>query len=178
MNIGRWLLVGLPLVVIGAIWGYCGVAFETKGPDIVLMTSVGVIYIVAGLIAASNRPWCRVVAQSAWYPCLLLIPIGTVLGIMAIRILKVDKAATDKHLADMKAVPKEEALKILRTEAADRFAVSESQLEASLVQDLRVNLGDLHSFIEDMEIDHGFRFGPELVPASASILDLERALDG
>ena len=177
MRIGRWLLVGLPLVVVGTIWGYCGIAFETRGPDIVLMTSVGVIYIVAGLIAGSSRAWCRLVAQIAWYPCLLLIPIGTVLGILAIRILKVDKTATDKHLPGMQSVPKEEALKILRTEASDRFGLSESQFEASLVQDLRVNLGDLHSFIEDMEIDHGFQFAPELVPASASVLDLERTLD-
>ena len=177
MRIGRWLLVGLPLVIVGVVWGYCGVALETKGPDIVLMSSVGAAYILAGLIAGSTRPWCRVVAQIAWYPCLLAVPIGTVLGILAIRILREDKTESDKHVAAMQKIPKEDAVKVLRIEASNRFKISDAQFDVPLVQDLRINPGDVHSFIEDMEIDHGFRFSAELVPSTASVLDLERTLE-
>lgn len=172
MTIGRWLLIGLPLVVIGAIWLYCGMVFETKARDIALMNSFGGAYLLAGLIAAVNRPWSRTLARIAWYPLLLLVPVGTVLGILALRILRDDPVERQKFREEMRSISPEEAARIVRQEAASRFRLKDDQFDMPLVGSLRFAPGEVIGFIEDLETDYGFRPSAEVSPSSASARDL------
>ena len=116
MTIGRWLLIGLPLVVVGAIWLYCGMAFEMKARDIVLTNSFGGAYLLTGLIAALNKPWSQSVARIAWYPLLLIVPIGTIFGIMALRLLRDDPVELQKFREKMRSVSPEETARVVRQE--------------------------------------------------------------
>jgi ribosomal protein L20A (L18A) len=172
MTIRRWLLIGLPLIVIGAIWLYCGMVFETKARDIALMNSFGGVYLLAGLIAAVNKPWSRVVARIAWYPLLLLVPIGTVLGVLALRILRDDPVERQKFREEMRSVSPEEAVRIVRREAASRFGIKDDKFHIPLVGSLRFAPADVIGFIEDLETDYGFRPAPEVSPSTASVNDL------
>jgi hypothetical protein len=172
MTIGRWLLIGLPLVVIGAIWLYCGMVFETNARNIVLMNSFGGAYLLAGLIAAVNRPWSRTLARIAWYPALLIVPFGTVFGILALRILRDDPVERQRFREEMRSISPDDAARIVRQEAASRFRLKDDQFDLPLVGSLRFAPGEVIGFMEDLETDYGFRPSAKVSPSSASAHDL------
>lgn len=176
MTIGRWLLIGFPLVVMGVIWLYCGVALENKQPDITLMVTVGCSYLLSGLVAASNKPWCRNIAKIAWYPLLLLIPIGTVLGILALRILRDDPEEVRRFHESVKTLSPEEMASIVSREAISRFGIQETDFGDSLVGSLRISPGEVNGFIDDLEADYGFRLADKVRPSTTSVLDIINVL--
>lgn len=168
-------MIGFPLVAIGVIWLYSGMAVETDRRGIVLMNSFGGAYCLAGLIAAVNNPWGRGVARIAWYPLLLLIPVGTVLGIMALRILRDDPAEVRSFHEAMGSASPEEVARIVRQEAADRFGIGSDQFDLPLVEGLRFAPGEVIGFIDDLEAEYGFRPVDEVSPSTASVHDLVAA---
>jgi hypothetical protein len=175
MTIGRWLLIGLPLIVIGAIWLYCGMVFETNPRDIALMNSFGGAYLLAGLIAAVNEPWSRGVARIAWFPLLLLVPIGTVLGILALRILPDDPLEGQKFREEMRSVSPEEAARVVRQEALSRFGIKDDKFHLPLVGRIRFAPVGVIGFSEDLETNYGFRSSSKVSPSTASVDDLIEA---
>ena len=146
--------------------------FETKPRDIALMNSLGGAYLLAGLIAAVNKPWSRGVARIAWFPLLLLVPIGTVLGILALRILRDDPVERQKFRKEMRSISAEEAARIVRQEAVGRFRLKDDQFDMPLVGSLRFAPGEVIEFIEDLETDYGFLPSAEVSPSLASAHDL------
>jgi ribosomal protein L20A (L18A) len=103
---------------------------------------------------------------------LLLVPIGTVLGILALRVLRDDPVERQKFREEMRSVAPEEAARIVRREAASRFGVKDDKFHIPLVGSLRFAPAEVIGFIEDLETDYGFRPVREVSPSTASVNDL------
>ncbi|MEK7951688.1 hypothetical protein [Luteolibacter soli] len=176
MTLGRWLLIGLPLVLVGGAWLYFGIDERSKPADVMLMRCTGWAYVLIGVVAVSNKKWSRVVASLAWYPLLLLVPIGTVLGILALRLLKDAPGEREEFVKRMKAIPPEEAVRIVKEEALRRFGIREDQLGVSLVGGLRIAPGEVRGFLDDLEVDYGFSLAGEVNAGTASVREMMDAV--
>ena len=172
MTFGRWLLIGFPLFALGGLWLYVGVFVEREQPDICLMVTVGFFYSLIGLVAASSRPWCKTIARFAWYPLLLLVPFGTVWGIMALKSLRYDPEATRRFHENVKTLPHEEIASIIRRAAIREFGLKESQFGVSLAGGLRVQPGNVYHFTADLEAEYGFKLVNMVDPSTASVEDI------
>ena len=148
----RWLLVGLPLTICGLVWLWIGV-IDGPGPDKILMLTCGIGYGAIGFGAIStNRIICRI-AIVAWVPLLALFPIGTILGIFAIKNLRGNQNTRQFIVDTVGSLPFEEVAEIVRRQAQQSLSLSRDQLAASLENDLGVAPGRLNSFLDDLGID-------------------------
>lgn len=172
MSIGRWLLIGLPLILVGGAWLYFGIDPGMAPRDILLMKSLGSAYVLIGLATAFDKRPVRAVATIAWYPMLVLVPVGTVLGILALRLLKESPAERKEFLKGMKTIAPEEAIRILKEQAMSRFGIKEDQFGVSLSGTLRIAPGEINGFFDDMEEDYGFSLADGVNPSTASVQDM------
>jgi hypothetical protein len=178
MKIGRWLFVGLPLVVMGGVWVWFGWEPGLDDRSAGLFGFLGVVYVLIGLalLRASEKRWVRGVAILAWLPLLRLVPIGTVLGIVAMRLLWTSRGEREAFVKVMNALSPAEAARILKEQAMSRFGIKEEQVGVSLVGELRFAPGEVNGFLDDLEEDYGFALADEVNASTASVKDMLDAL--
>lgn len=70
----------------------------------------------------------------------------------------------------------EEAMRILKVEAMNRFGIRENQFGASLARGLRIAPGEVSGFINDLEVDYGVSLEDEVDPSRASVQDMIEVL--
>jgi hypothetical protein len=178
MKVGRWLFVGFPLVAIGGVMIWFEWNPWSSERTSWLFGFLGVLYVLIGLalLRASEKRWVRGVAILAWLPLLRLVPIGTVLGIVAMRLLWTSRGEREALVKVMNAVSPAEAARILKEQAMSRFGIKEEQVGVSLVGELRFAPGEVNGFLDDMEEDYGFALADEVNASTASVQDLLDAL--
>ena len=76
------------------------------------------------------------------------------------------------HARSPQSVSPEEAVRIVRQEAASRFRIKDDKFDMPLVGSLRFAPAEVIEFIEDLETDFGFRPAGKVSPTTASVNDL------
>ena len=178
MNIGKWLFTGLPLVALGAIWLDAGITYMNKQPAVALTLGTACPYLIIGFLALSENRWCRKLARIAWYPLLLVFPIGTLYGIFALKSLRSDSREVKRFRESIKINPLslEDSVAIVSREARSRLRLKENQFDQSLVGSLKFGPAEVISFIDDLESDYGFDINSFVTINKASVLDIINAI--
>lgn len=188
----RWLFIvmftisGLYQILAGCAWAYVsGTIVETGrtvdrifGPCL-FIGGVMAFYVVWCLL---RRRWSRgvfwmglAVAFLTWAPFWILNVVPVALWIMN-RPRRGDDVAIGRVAKERVAVPAEEAIRILKTEAMIRFGIRADQLGVSLVRGLRFAPGEVIGFLKDLEVDHGIRLGDEVDASRVSVQEMLEVL--
>jgi hypothetical protein len=170
----RWLLTGFPLVLLGGV--FIGLTFEAPDAAKTLMLALGTAYLTAGWLPLSRNRLLLNLAVLAWCPLLLAFPIGTLLGIFAIKTLRTDPGARAKVFNQVKRMTLSEMEEIVRSRAADQLDITSEQMGASL-EELRITPGKVNQFLDDLDYDLGLPVSSDDRPSIATIQDLVDLLE-
>ena len=148
----RWTLTGLPLALLGLVY----IWLATK----ILSGQLGIVALACFCIgssfcALSSSRSVRKVAVAAWCPLLLAVPIGTILGVLAIRLLLDDPEKRQQNRAKVKAMTPDQIRDLVRARAENMLDISGGKLDASIESDLGVPPVDLINFLDDLNLEDG-----------------------
>lgn len=148
----NWILTGLPLALLSCV--YVWLTTKDIGSHAALI-SLAVLYLGTSFCALSSSRSVRKVAVLAWCPLLLAIPIGTIFGILAIRLLLDDAEARHEIRENVKAMAPAEIEQLLRTMAETVLEIPNSKFDASIESDLGVPPVELINFLDKLKTEYG-----------------------
>jgi len=162
--------------LMGGVWVWFGIEPETNDRSRDLFFFLGVVYVLIGLGLFRDKRWCRGVAMVAWIPVMWMFPIGTVLGFVAMMLLRNSREEREEFLKVVDATSAEDAARMLKEQAMSRFGIREDQLNVSLAGGLKISPGEINGFLADMEEDYGFCLADEVNVSTVSVQEMMAVL--
>ena len=146
----NWLQSGMPLLLLGGL----NIWLATKMGD-ARLNVIGGFYVCSSLFAISSNRTIRKIAVLAWCPLLLAIPVGTIVGISAIRLLLRNPAVIQATQAKVKAMSSIEVEQFVRRKASNVLEIPDSKFDVSIERQLMIAPVALIHFLDDLNIDYG-----------------------
>jgi len=162
--------------LMGGVWCWFGIEPETNDRSRDLFFFLGVVYVLIGLGLFRDKRWFRGVAMVAWIPVMWIFPIGTVLGFVAMMLLRNSRGEREKFLKVVDATSADDAARMLKEQSMGRFGIKEDQLNVSLAGGLRISPGEINGFLADMEEDYGFCLADEVNVSTVSVQEMMAVL--
>jgi hypothetical protein len=142
-------------MLFGGIWLF-GASVEKEGTTRLTCLVVGSVYMVTGLLPCSRRRTPTLLATVAWYPLLIIFPLGTVCGLHALKVLRSDPDARRKAHEETNEMSPQEIENLIRRSAYEHLGIDAAHSHLPL-KDLKVPLGDFDRFLDDLQIDYGLK---------------------
>ena len=168
----RWAIIGLPLVLIGfaCLWG--ANRDSDLRPGYLLFAAY---YLGASLCALSPIRAHRNITLVAWVPLLLVIPVGTAWGALAITWLMQDSRTErqSRHRISSERTP-EQLEQLIRSRAVVELDISDDQFGIPAERELLVPPVDWIHFLDDLRVDHGLPVSSDDRRSVATVDDVVR----
>lgn len=147
----RWLICGLPLLLVSGIFQL----EEWSSPESVgVSVALSVTYAIVAVLLATNNGFVKRLAVLLWLPLLAAIPIGTIIGIVAIRELLRNKEAEQAVREETAQLSEEELEQLVLKLANEDLGVQSHQRALSLRGALNVAPIELSNFLDDLRMRH------------------------